>query len=463
MPVVAIILQGIAASVIALSGTYGQILSYVVSVDFIFFGLTGAALFVFRRRDPGQAIAFRTPVHPVTTALFVAACLVVVVATVYNNRLNSLIGYAILAAGVPACLYWQRKKQAAANADDRAKQSDFMHWAKFKPPVRFALTGSEVTHFRMDLLTIGLADLDLDGASHPRYGPLRDAIAHRYQVSPDQVVAADGTSMANFLAMATMISPGDEVLIERPTYEPLVRAASFLGAQIKRFDRNPSDAFALDPEIVDRNMSDRTRLIVVTNLHNPSCALAGEQELRAIGDLASQRGAHILIDEVYLDSAAAAQRSAVHLGPEFVCTSSLTKVYGLSGLRCGWILAQPDLAERMWRLNDLFGVNQAHQAERLACIAFERLDDHRRQHADTARRQSRAVQRVHRSRATTSTACRPSTESPHFRAGPAATPSRSMRCSAPNTTPQSSPAAGSRCRTIFVSAWAWPLAISRKG
>jgi hypothetical protein len=58
-----------------------------------------------------------------------------------------------------------------------------------------------------------------------------------------------------------------------------------------------------------------------------------------------------------------------------VCTNSLTKVYGLSGLRCGWILAEPELAERMWRLNDLFGVNQAHQAERLACIAFDRIDE----------------------------------------------------------------------------------------
>ena len=65
----------------------------------------------------------------------------------------------------------------------------------------------------------------------------------------------------------------------------------------------------------------------------------------------------------------------MHLGPEFVCTNSLTKVYGLSGLRCGWILAEPELAERMWRLNDLFGVNQAHQAERLACIAFDRIDE----------------------------------------------------------------------------------------
>jgi APA family basic amino acid/polyamine antiporter len=114
VPVVAIILQGVAAAVVALSGTYGQILSYVVSVDFIFFGLTGAALFVFRRRIPNPSAGFRAPGHPFTTGLFVAACALVVVATVVSNPINSLIGYAILLAGVPACLYWQRQKRRAA-------------------------------------------------------------------------------------------------------------------------------------------------------------------------------------------------------------------------------------------------------------------------------------------------------------------------------------------------------------
>jgi APA family basic amino acid/polyamine antiporter len=113
VPVVAIVLQGVAAAVIAISGTFGQILSYVVSVDFIFFGLTGLALFVFRHRDPGQRVAFKVPGHPFTTGFFVLACCMVVVATVFNNLLNSLIGYAILAAGVPACLYWQRKNRGA--------------------------------------------------------------------------------------------------------------------------------------------------------------------------------------------------------------------------------------------------------------------------------------------------------------------------------------------------------------
>jgi aspartate/methionine/tyrosine aminotransferase len=157
------------------------------------------------------------------------------------------------------------------------------------------------------------------------------------------VVSADGTSMANFLAMAALISPGDEVLIEHPTYEPILGVASFLGAKINRFQRKASEAFRLDPAIVKAALSDRTKLIVLTNLHNPSGTLAEEAELRAIGKL----GARVLIDEVYLD--ASGQRSAVHLGPEFVVTNSLTKVY-------------------------LFGVNQAHQAERLGCIAFDHID-----------------------------------------------------------------------------------------
>jgi APA family basic amino acid/polyamine antiporter len=114
VPMVAIALQGVAAAIIAVSGTFGQILSYVVSVDFLFFGLTGLALFVFRGRDADERASFKVPGHPFTTGFYILACWVVVVATVANNPLNSVIGYAILAAGIPACLYWQRKKRRAA-------------------------------------------------------------------------------------------------------------------------------------------------------------------------------------------------------------------------------------------------------------------------------------------------------------------------------------------------------------
>ena len=265
-------------------------------------------------------------------------------------------------------------QEPGAGMTGRIMQSDYLHWAKFKSPARHQLTSSEVPHFRMDRLPVSLADLDMDGASHPRYAPLREAIGNRYGLPTDRIVAADGTSMANFLAMAALITSGDDVLVERPTYEPLIGAASFLGGRIIRFERKHADAFRLDIGEIERALTPATRLIVLTNLHNPSGALIEEDALREIAMLAAKQSARVLIDEVYLDSAVPPRSSAAHLGPEFVCTNSLTKVYGLSGLRCGWIFAEPELAERMWRANDLFGVNQAHQAERLACIAFEHLD-----------------------------------------------------------------------------------------
>jgi len=110
VPVFAILLQGVAATMIALTGTYGQILSYVVSVDFLWFGLTGAALILFRRRER-QGSGFAVPGHPFTTGLFVAACWLVVLVTVWNDPANSAVGYAILLVGLAVCLFWLRRRR----------------------------------------------------------------------------------------------------------------------------------------------------------------------------------------------------------------------------------------------------------------------------------------------------------------------------------------------------------------
>lgn len=256
----------------------------------------------------------------------------------------------------------------------RVLRSEYMHWAKTQKSVRYELGSSEVPNFRMDRWPIDPAELDLDGASRFRDPPLRAAIAAKEGVSPDRVVMADGTSMANMLAMAALISPGDEVVVEHPAYEPMVAVARYLGAKIRGFTRAAPD-FAIDLDRLESAVTERCRLILLTNLHNPTGNLADEATLRAVHAIAERVGAHVLVDEVYLDSAVPRQRSATLLGDRFVCTSSLTKVYGLSGLRCGWILAEPDLAERIWRLNELFGVAQAHAAERLSCLALARLDE----------------------------------------------------------------------------------------
>ena len=255
-----------------------------------------------------------------------------------------------------------------------AMQSDYMHWFKVQKPVRINLASSEVPHFRLDRLPLAINELDLDGASHPRYAPLRERVGKRHGVGAEHIVTANGTSMANFLAMAALIAPGDEVIFERPAYEPMLSSARFLGADIKWVERKAEHGFRLDIGQLEDAASSRTQLIVITNLHNPTGALTSEDDLKAIGAIAEGCGAHVLVDEVYLDSAVPPRRTSAHLGPQFVVTSSLTKVYGLSGLRCGWIIAEPALAERMWRLNDLFGVNQPHQSEMLSCFAFDHLE-----------------------------------------------------------------------------------------
>ena len=113
VPVVAIVLQGVVTSVIALSGTFGQILSYVISVDLIFFALTGATVFIFRSRPEAKGVSV-VPGHPVTTVIFVSSCVLVVLATVWNAPISSAIGYGILLTGVPAYLYWRKRGAAAA-------------------------------------------------------------------------------------------------------------------------------------------------------------------------------------------------------------------------------------------------------------------------------------------------------------------------------------------------------------
>ncbi|HEY6393664.1 MAG TPA: amino acid permease [Bryobacteraceae bacterium] len=110
VPVAAIALQGVLAIAIALSGRYEQILNYVISCDFIFFGLTASALFVFRRRQlADEKVGYLVPGHPWTTGLFIAASALIVAGTVYSHPKESLIGWLLMASGVPVYLLWRRR------------------------------------------------------------------------------------------------------------------------------------------------------------------------------------------------------------------------------------------------------------------------------------------------------------------------------------------------------------------
>ena len=257
----------------------------------------------------------------------------------------------------------------------RHRKSDYMHWAKTESRARFNLATSGVGPFPLRELNFDFEKLEINGENRYGWPPLQRAIARKHGVDPECVVEAAGTSMANHLAMAALVEPGDEVVIEHPAYGPLLDAALYLEADVKRFRRTRESGFAVDASAVWRAVTARTRLIVITNLHNPSSALTPDDVLAEVGEIARQVGAHVLVDEVYLDAVyEGTPRTAYHLGPEFLVTSSLTKVYGLSGLRCGWILARPELAGRMLSLNNIYGSVPVHPGELLSAAAFEQLD-----------------------------------------------------------------------------------------
>ena len=249
-----------------------------------------------------------------------------------------------------------------------------MQYAKLRSAARYNLASSGLMDYPLSGLPVRLKDLEINGTDSYGYVPLNERIARLNGVSPECVVAAAGTSMANHLAMAATLEPGDEVLIEHPTYELLVSLAQYLGASVRCFERRMEDGFRIHPEEVERQLTPRTKLIVITNLHNPTGAIVEESTLRALGDIAKHAHALVLVDEVYLEALYEARpQTAFHLGEQFLVTSSLTKAYGLSGLRCGWVLAAPELAQRMWHINDLYGVNAAHPAELLSVIALDNL------------------------------------------------------------------------------------------
>src|SRR6266481_6177906 len=250
-----------------------------------------------------------------------------------------------------------------------------MHWAKTRPKVKYDLALSGILNLPFAELDAKIEDLDLNGDNSYGYRPLVDALARHCGVAAEAVVTiSGGTSMANHLAMAAALEHGDEVLIEAPTYDPILAVAEYLGANIKRFPRSFENGFRVDVQELAKQITSRTRLIVLTDLHNPSSTLVDEETLKQVGEIARGVGARVLVDEVYLEAMfEAAPRSSVHLGPEFIASSSLTKGYGLSGLRCGWILAEPELAQRMRLLHDIFGALAPHPAETLSVLAISKL------------------------------------------------------------------------------------------
>lgn len=259
--------------------------------------------------------------------------------------------------------------------DFRDDVSRYMHWAKLSSAAKYNLAVSGVIDYPLAELPVTIADLEIGGTGPYGYQPLMERLAAKTGARQDCIVYTLGTSMANYIALSALVERGDEVLIEQPTYDPLLAILHHLGVKVERFERRPDKGFRVGLGEMKRRIGSKTKLVVLCNLHNPSSAFTDDDTLQKIGEMAAKVGARVLVDEVYLETLFDTPwRSAFHLGPNFVTTNSLTKAYGLSGIRCGWVLAQPELCARMWQIVDITYGSPVHPAERLAIIALDHMD-----------------------------------------------------------------------------------------
>jgi hypothetical protein len=161
-------------------------------------------------------------------------------------------------------------------------------------------------------------------------------------------------------------------------YDPLAGACRLAGATVRYFERRFEDGYRLDLDRIARLLSPRTRLVILTSPHNPSGCRIGEPDLVALGALMAPRG-WVLVDEVYLDAAnlvagrPATAGTAARLDGPFIVTNSLTKSYGLAGLKCGWSIASPMNAERLRRTRDIVENAGSAPADVLGALAFTHL------------------------------------------------------------------------------------------
>jgi hypothetical protein len=170
-------------------------------------------------------------------------------------------------------------------------------------------------------------------------------VGERYGVPASEIVPALGTSGAVWIAAASVL-PGRgeafEVLVEEPTYEPLLRVIEGLGAVVRRVARPADEGFRLDPARVAGALTDRTRLVVVASPHNPSGLVTPDEDLAEIAKACAARGAYLLVDEVYRELAAP-RSTARKLAANVLTVSSLTKCFGVGWARAGWVMLPAEM------------------------------------------------------------------------------------------------------------------------
>lgn len=218
-----------------------------------------------------------------------------------------------------------------------------------------------------------LNDLSLGYGQSNGTEALRAAIAALYPgATTANVVVTNGGAEANFTALWRLIQPGDEVVIVSPAYMQAHGLADGFGARVREVWLREEAGWQPDPAEIADAVNERTGLVVVTNPNNPTGAVLGDVAREALIDAADRAGAWLLADEVYAGAELDGRRTPSFFGahPRVVATGSLSKAYGLPGLRVGWTVAPETMAAELWSRTDYTTIAPGRLTDHLAALAL---------------------------------------------------------------------------------------------
>lgn len=205
---------------------------------------------------------------------------------------------------------------------------------------------------------------------------LRSAIAATYQqAGPENILVTTGAIEANFLLFNVLLDEGDEVIAQSPAYQQLISVPRAVTHCVSLWDVRSKDGFYFDLADLERLLTPRTRLIIVNTPHNPTGALLSQEELRRVYQLAESVGAHVLCDEAYrwleIPGGVNPDYPVFNLGPRGISVGTVSKPFGLPGLRIGWIAAPEEIIADCWALRDYLSLSPGKLNDALALLAFK--------------------------------------------------------------------------------------------
>jgi len=245
---------------------------------------------------------------------------------------------------------------------------EFLDWYKRQSGDLIDLSNSGISG-PASLRDLGIRpdDLPLYGDNLYGYPPLKELLAERFAVEPARIAITPGASMGNFTVLAAIVERGDRVMVESPAYQPFVKLAEALTEQPPlMLKRRREDNYHLDP---DHPSIDDTsfKVLVLSNLHNPTGVYDPPETFIQLAEQVSARNGWLLVDEVFLPFLTNGERTTSAVTHKrIIATGSLTKVWGLGGLRVGWVIAPPELSRQIERSMDYLHVVQPFITEYIA-------------------------------------------------------------------------------------------------